>query len=398
MLLRGATLEDGSTADVRLTGERISAVAPALAPVDDEQVIELAGYLLLPAPAEPHAHLDKALTADRVPNLTGDLMGAIEAWTAYRPHLTIDDIVERATRAALRLLANGATAIRTHVDVAANVGLVGIEALLQVKAALTDRVDLQLVALVGPPVGGPAGAEHRALLRAAMDLGADVVGGCPHIDPDPLGCLRACLDVAVDVGRPIDLHTDETLDPARLDVRDFAAAVAGFEHGATASHCVSLGMQDVRTQAVVAQEIAVAGMAVVTLPQTNLFLQGRHHPVAMPRGLTALRPLREAGVTLAAGGDNLQDPFNLVGRGDPLEAASLLIAAGHLLPDEAYGAVSAASRAAIGLPPVSIVPGAPAELLAVRAASVREAIAFGPADRIVIHRGRPIARTMVEDA
>ena len=87
----------------------------------------------------------------------------------------------------------------------------------------------------------------------------------------------------------------------------------------------------------------------VTLPQTNLFLQGRSHPVATPRGLTALRPLLDAGVTVAAGGDNLQDPFNLVGRGDPLEAASLLVAAGHLLPEEALAAVSGSARAAMGL-------------------------------------------------
>jgi cytosine deaminase len=194
--------------------------------------------------------------------------------------------------------------------------------------------------------------------------------------------------------RPIDLHTDETLDANRLDVLDLAEAVrhTGYDLGATASHCVSLGMQTPGRQAEVAEVVAEAGVAVVTLPQTNLFLQGRQHPTGTPRGLTALRPLLAAGATLAAGGDNLQDPFNLVGRGDPLEAASLLVAAGHLRPEEAYQAVSNASRVALGLPPVEVVPAAPAELLAIRACSVREAIAFAPADRIVIHRGRVVAR------
>lgn len=400
MLLRGATLATGEVADVRLEGARVGAVtshrAGGLTPLNGEPTLDLRGYLLLPAPAEPHAHLDKALTADRVANPAGDLGGAIEAWTEYRSTLTVADIVDRATLATLRLLANGATAVRTHVDVAPNIGLRAVEALAAVRENLAGRLDLQVVALVASPVGGPDGAGQRALLREAMAAGADVVGGCPHIDPDPLGCLQACFEVAVETGRPIDLHTDETLDPHRLDVRDFAALVrrTGFDLGATASHCVSLGMLPASQQAAVAAEVAGAGLAVVTLPQTNLFLQGRDQPTATPRGLTALRALLDAGATVAAGGDNLQDPFNLVGRGDPLEAASLLVAAGHLQPAEAYHAVSAASRAAMGLPPVEVAPGSPAELLAIRAASIREAVAFapaGPADRVVFHHGAVVA-------
>jgi cytosine deaminase len=93
---------------------------------------------------------------------------------------------------------------------------------------------------------------------------------------------------------------------------------------------------------------------------------------------------------VAGGADNLQDPFNIVGRGDPLETAALLVMAGHLTPEEAYRAVSAGSRAAMGLEPVEIAAGSPAELVAVRAGSVREAIATAPADRVVIHRGRVV--------
>jgi cytosine deaminase len=110
--------------------------------------------------------------------------------------------------------------------------------------------------------------------------------------------------------------------------------------------------------------------------------------------LTALRPLLEAGVTVAAGGDNLRDPFNPVGRADPLETASLLVTAGHLRPDEAYAAVSTGARAAMGLPEVRVATGFPAELLAVQAASLEEAIAGGT-DRVVIHQGRVVSRTTI---
>ena len=57
-----------------------------------------------------------------------------------------------------------------------------------------------------------------------MDAGADVVGGCPHIDPDPLGCLEACFALAGE-HRPADRppHRRDPRSP-RLDVRDFAAS------------------------------------------------------------------------------------------------------------------------------------------------------------------------------
>jgi cytosine deaminase len=155
-------------------------------------------------------------------------------------------------------------------------------------------------------------------------------------------------------------------------------------------------MQDEATQLLVADELAAADVAVVTLPQTNLFLQARGMAEAPPRGLTALAPLLAAGVTVAGGADNLQDPFNTVGRGDPLETAAMLVMAGHLSPDAAYTAVTAGARRALGLPPVGIAPGAPAELLAVRAPSVRAAIADAPADRMVFAKGRLVARTVSE--
>jgi cytosine/creatinine deaminase len=112
------------------------------------------------------------------------------------------------------------------------------------------------------------------------------------------------------------------------------------------------------------------------------------------RGLTALRPLLDAGVTVAGGGDNLRDPFNPVSRADPLETASLLVTAGHLTPEEAYTAVSTGARAAMGLPEVQVAPGFPAELLAIQASSLGEAIAGGTS-RVVLHQGRMVSRTTV---
>lgn len=393
MLLRAVHLSDGSVADVRLHGDHVDDVAPTLEPVPGEQEVELAGHLLVPAFAEPHAHLDKAFLAEVVPNPAGDLLGAIEAMRASRHLTTFDDTVERAERAARLMSANGVTLIRSHADTTPDNGLRSVQALVELRHRVADVVDLQIVALAGWPVTGPAGADARALLRDAVAAGADLVGGCPHLEDDAdelqTAATATLLEIAADTGCDVDLHTDETLDPHASGLEELARQVrAGFPHRVTASHCVSLGMQEPQRQRQVAEQVAAAGIGVVSLPQTNLFLQGRDHSVATPRGLTAVRALLDAGVTVAAGADNLQDPFNPMGRADPLEIASLLVVTAHVSPDEALGAVTGAAHQVLGAPAPGVRPGDRADLVALRAATVRGAVASAPTPRLVIRRGQ----------
>ena len=347
-------------------------------------------WIALPAFAEPHAHLDKAFLAEVVDNPSGDLLGAIRAMEANRHLVTLADTIERAERAARLLLANGTTAIRTHADMTMENGLKSVEALITVRDRLRGEVDIQVAVLCGWPSTGVRGADHRALLREAIAMGVDLVGGCPHLEDDAHEANDNFLTIAAEAGLPVDLHTDETLDPAKLALDDLSKRVTEMEfpHTVTASHCCSLGVQPEDVQRRIAEQVADAGIHVVALPHTNLFLQGRDHQQAMPRGLTAVKALRDAGVNVAAGADNLQDPFNPVGRGDPLETAGLMVMSAHLLPDDALHSVSGAVRAVLGLAPA--VPAA-GDLVALRAATVREAIAFGPADRIVLRHGRLVS-------
>ena len=397
LLLQRARLADGRVTDVHITGATIDAMADHIGSHSSDTVIDLDEMLLLPAPAEPHAHLDKALLADRVLNPRGDLRTAIEQIHLAYDTLTVEDIADRAERAARLNLAHGITAIRTHLDVNQLNGLRSVEALVEVRRRIGHLVDIELVALMGWPMTGPDSAPGRRLLRDAIDAGVDVVGGCPHLEPETHASVAYFVQAAADFGCPLDLHTDETLDPGMLTLPSYAAAVEkyGLQHRAAASHCVSLGMQSPEVQRQVAARMAEAGIAVITLPQTNLFLQARDHQVAPPRGLTAIRPLLDAGAVLAAGADNLQDPFNTMGRGDPLETAALMVMAGHTTPDEAYNMVSGAARQAMGLPPVSVAVGAPAELLAIAAPTVRAAVAGAPMTRLVVHRGLVVSHTVV---
>lgn len=403
-VLRDARLADGSNVDVVVdadgtVAEVLDVDAPGVRRGGDgertDRVIDLEGRLLLPALAEPHAHVDKALTADLVPNPAGDLKGAIDAWidAAARGVFHHDGMVDRARRALELLVLSGVTAVRTHVNVGDGVGAAHVRAVREAAAGLEGLVDVQIVALTASPMVGTDGGANRAALVEALEVGVDAIGGCPHLEPDGAAMIAGALRAATEAGLPIDLHVDETLDADVLTLVELARQVrsSGFVHPVTASHCVSLGMQTEARQREIAREVADAGIVVVTLPQTNLFLQGRGRPVATPRGLTAIAALHDAGARVAAGADNVQDPFNLLGRSDPLETAALLVLAGHVPPDRALDMVSHDVRATMGLPPAGVVPGRRADLLAIGAPTIRGALATAPHDRIVLRGGRVVA-------
>ena len=149
------------------------------------------GWLLLPAAAEPHAHLDKAFLAERLTNERGDLLGAIDVMVAARPSIDLADTIARAERAARLMAANGFGFVRTHVDTTLDNGLLSVEALVEVRHRVADLLDVEIVALCGWPVTGPEGDGQRALLRDAIARGADLVGGCPHLED---GAVRAATE------------------------------------------------------------------------------------------------------------------------------------------------------------------------------------------------------------
>ncbi|MFI6107289.1 amidohydrolase family protein [Streptomyces sp. NPDC051310] len=365
LLLCGGRLTDGRTVDVRLGGGRIEAVGTAGSLPAPGARVDLSGYLLLPAPAEPHAHADTALSAD----CPGPVSYATE------------DVQRRATEAALLQLGHGATALRAHVRIGDVQGLGPLEAVLQARRSLRGLADLTAVA-VPRLLTGVAGADGLAMLRDAVKMGACVVGGRPDLDPDPIGYAEAVLEVAAEHGCPVDLHTDGD-DPARL--ARLAAMAGGLRPGVAIGPCGALGRLPADAAARVADQLAAAGVTVVCLPQGGC-------AGTEVRGVPPVRLLRAAGVRIAAGSGALRDVANPVGRGDPLEAAYLLASQGGMGAEDAYAAVSGAAREAMGLPAVRVEAGFPAELLAVRGDRLPGVLSLAYS-RIVVHRGRVVART-----
>ncbi|HJM38349.1 MAG TPA: amidohydrolase family protein [Acidimicrobiales bacterium] len=389
-ILHNARLEDGRLVNLHINDGYIETITELQKPASPpEGGTDLNGWLVIPSMAEPHAHLDKALTAESVPNPAGDLSGAIEAWISAtaRGEITYEDTVYRAVEAMRLLVSKGVTAVRTHVNVVS--GSRALEAVREARNLVQGLIDVQIVALTINPMTGPEGKDNRKALDKAIEIGVDLIGGCPHLDPNPAVLIKDALDLAEDAGIGIDLHVDEMLDESVLTLHDLAKQVIdrGFENPVTASHCVTLGMQSLKKQKEVSSDVAKANISVLPLPQTNLFLQGREIPTATPRAITAIKSLKDAGVLVAAGGDNVQDPFNLVGRSDPLETASLLILAAHEMPKNAYEMVSVNARKAMGLEKADVSPKSLADFVAIDAPSLRGAIADAPMSRKVFKSG-----------
>ncbi|QIQ03228.1 amidohydrolase family protein [Streptomyces liangshanensis] len=431
LLLCGARLPDGRIVDVRLGGGLIEAVGTAGSLTAHGARLDLTGHLLLPAPAEPHAHSDTALTAA---DALGSAPGSPDASAAVSggvppgasPSYAPEDVRRRATEAALLQLGHGATAIRSHVRIGDAQGLGRLEALLQARRSLRGLVEITAVA-VPRLLTGVAGADGLAMLRDAVRMGAGVVGGCPDLDPDPAGYVEAVLEVAAEHGCPVDLHTDGA-DPVRL--ARLAARAGGLRPGVTLGPCAGLGLLPAEVAGRAADQLAAAGVTVVCLPQGACGGVGQESgpgresgsgsasglgPASAsasagygggrrgsygsggscgtdPRGVAPVRLLRAAGVRVAAGSGALRDVANPVGRGDPLEAAYLLASRGGLAAEDAYDAVSTVARAAMGLPEVRVEAGFPAELLAVRGDRIAGVLSLAYS-RIVVHRGRVVART-----
>lgn len=144
-----ALLPDGRRIDITLRGGRIAAIDPhqSESPAPSENALDFGGALVLPAFVDGHCHLDKTfLGAPWQPHrVAGSLRERIANEKALRSRIGVP-VTERATALANRMVSLGTGHVRSHVDIDLEAGLTGLHALLEVRAALRDRISIQLVA------------------------------------------------------------------------------------------------------------------------------------------------------------------------------------------------------------------------------------------------------------
>ncbi|MBI2881943.1 MAG: amidohydrolase family protein [Candidatus Tectomicrobia bacterium] len=382
--------------DVLIEDGRIAAVGVGLEG-KGASVIDLRGRVLLPGLVDAHTHLDKAFTQDFCASAEGTLQAAIREMAKYKKTAGVEDIYRRAERCLLRFVSHGTTAVRSHVDVDSLVGLRGMEAMVRLRERHRERVTLQLVPFTpgASLVSGPA--EHRALLREAVAMGADAVGGVPASSGDAESLLSTVFGLAAEFGLPVDLHVDESDDPEDLTLERVAekALAEGYEGRVVAGHCCSLAAVEDSVARRVIEKVARARIAVVALPICNLYLQGRGDPPPVRRGVTRVKDLLEAGVNVFCGSDNVQDPFSPYGRADTMDAAWLTGLSAQLGLDSMptlLEMVTLRPARALGLAGrCGIAQGRAADLLVLASDSTENLVVERPPRLLVLKEGRIVS-------
>jgi cytosine/creatinine deaminase len=339
-------------------------------------VDDLPGRLIVPTFAEPHAHLDRAFSTSITGwNRSGTLDEAVERFLGSIDRMTAESLAPGGHRALGLLYDAGVGHVRTHTAVGGPLGFRAWEAVE--KAATVPGVEVSQVAM--PISANLDDPEVAAWVREAAARGAVAVGGAPWRADDPDAATRAAVYLAAELGIALDLHVDETDEPEVDTLGVLAAAVTdvGLAGRATAHHCCSLARRPEAVARAEAETLAAAGVAVVICPVSNLCLQGR---VCGARGLAPIHWLRDAGVRIGIGLDNIRDVVVSVGTADPLRAAWLVAVAGHLTGEEDLEwlgrTVTRENRRICNLPG-DVEEGA-SELLVIEAASLAEAVALVP--------------------
>lgn len=361
--------------------------------VHAQEVWQLSGRVVLPGFIDLHVHLDKTLSMQHagVVNHSGTLAEAIERWQAVKPHLKRADYVARARQAVQMAMARGTTSMRSHVDVGLDIGLTALEAIIAVREEMRGQFDLQVVAMAAPERPGKEGA----LAYAAVEAGADAIGGAPGLFADAAASIEATLELADKTGVLIDLHIDETDDPSvrALDILAEAVIARGLQGRVTAGHCCSLASMPLADADAIIAKVAAAGLHVVSLPSVNLVLQGRSDTVARRRGITRIKALLEAGVNVSAGSDNVQDPFNPFGNYDLLWIANLAAHAAHLTGEDerphALKLIADNPARAFGKTSYGVRVSAPADVVILDHHDLASSVAVMPARYAVLKAGVP---------
>jgi cytosine/creatinine deaminase len=326
LLITNATLPDGRTGmSVAVQSGKVIEVSPGLQAAA-AQSVDAQGHLLSPPFCDAHFHMDTTLTAGqpRV-NESGTLLEGIQIWAELKPTLTVDNYIERALKYCDMAVAKGVLAIRSHVDTS-DPRLLAVQALLDVKKRVASRIDLQLVAF--PQDGVLRSPGGRQNLERALDMGVDVVGGIPHFErtmSEGAASVKLLCEIAAERGKMVDMHCDESDDPLsrHIETLAFEAQRLGLQGRVTGSHCTSMHSMDNYYVSKLIPLIAESGVSVIANPLVNIHLQGRHDTYPKRRGMTRVPELMEAGVTVAFGHDDVQDPWYPLGSGDMLEVAHM---------------------------------------------------------------------------
>ncbi len=391
LLLRGCRLPDrAEPVDLAIAGGRIVEVGRPGGPA--RETIDVGGRLVTPGLVEAHMHLDKALLTERIADSAETAAEAIRLTGAAKRTFTAADIAGRARRVLDLAVAAGTTTMRAHVEVDPIVGLMGMETMLALRREYAPAVELQLCAfaqegiLQSPPT--------EALLRRALAMGADLVGGCPYNDTDARRHIEIVFALAAEFGVDADFHVDFNDEPEHLHAREIARQTirAGWQGRVAVGHLTELAALPGPEQAALIAVLAAAEIGVISLPLTDLYLMGRRDEQNVRRGLTPIRRLLAAGVPVALASNNIRNPFTPIGTADPAHLTFVGAVAAHMgtreLMRDLVAAITSHPARILNLRDYGCAAGCRADLVAWECERVEEIVMALPPRRFVVKDGR----------
>ncbi len=391
----------GNMVDVLMENGLIAKIGPSLTSANNH-VVGAEGALMVPALVDPHVHMDAVLTEGfPEPNRSGTLLEGIERWNQRKAYLTEEDIISRAEEGIRWHMGHGVLKVRSHVDVC-DPNLTALKALIKVREKIRPWFTLQLVAF--PQDGVYCFPDGPDLMEEAMRLGADVVGGIPHYEwthEDGIRNVELAFFLAEKYGKPIDIHCDETDDEHSRFLETVANLTRRYQmpDKVTASHTTAMGSYNDAYAFKLIRILSKAGVNIVANPLDNVVLQGRFDTYPKRRGMTRVKELMAAGVTVAAGHDSIMDPWYPLGTASQLFVASMLAHVGQLTGTQelqwAFDSISGAGAKVMDLPNYGIMEGGRADVALFDVPTTTDAIRLIPRPHFVIANGMLVAKTPV---
>ncbi len=384
--------------DILIQGGVIKDIASKIT-LDNIPIIDADFHFVTPPFVDSHFHMDATLSygLPRV-NKSGTLLEGIKLWGELKPNLTADAIKERALKFCKWAIARGTLAIRSHVDVSGQ-NLVGVEALLDVREQMKDFIDIQLVAF---PQDGLIRANCLDNLKAALDMGVDVVGGIPHFErtmEEGHESIRILCEIAEKRGLLTDFHCDETDDPMSRHVEKLALETTrlGLKGRVAGSHLTSMHSLDNYYFTKLISLLVEADLNIIANPLINITIQGRQDNYPKRRGLTRIPELLNVGLEVAFGHDCVMDPWYPLGSHDMLEVAHMALHCCHMTGiDEmlsCFNAVTANAASILHLENYGLNNGSNGDLVVLQCKDPIEAIRLKPTRLFVVRRGKIISST-----
>jgi cytosine/creatinine deaminase len=393
----GFALADMAVAD----GKIVSIAAQGKSRMQDD-AIDLGGRIVLPCFVDCHTHIDKGHIWQRKPNPDGTFMGALNAAAADRAaRWSADDVARRMDFSLRCAYAHGTKALRTHIDSVAPQEEISWPVFETMREKWRGRIELQAACLLGIEGVRDKAWFERLAKRVAAAKG--VLGVVTYMVPDLEELLDQMFAQAIKHGLDLDFHADETDDVAAISLKKIAEAALwnGFEGNILVGHCCSLARQPDLDVLDTLDKVAKAGLAVVSLPMCNLYLQDRRGDNTTPRwrGVTLLHEMRARGIPVAVASDNTRDPFHAYGDLDMLEVyrmATRTLHFDHPVADWPQAVTVTPARVMRLDGFGTLAAGGAADFVVFKGRSWTELLSRPESDRIVVRDGQAIDRQLPE--